>query len=121
MGMMVLDELPWIEERVGMRTALIADKLAGCITGRTGASVAVFSFGELRAGDARRVRRCEEDDIVGGQGGLRRCRLQLRGRWGGEGGRANERCSGREGDARRTDGLDWLKAERKGAAYPLQP
>jgi hypothetical protein len=48
-----LDELPWIEERVGMRTALIADKLAGCITGRTGALVAVFAFGELRAGDAR--------------------------------------------------------------------
>jgi hypothetical protein len=80
--------------------------------------VAVFSFGELRAGDARRVRRCEEDDIVGGQGGLRRCRLQLRGRRGGEGGRANERCSGREGDARRTDGLDWLKAERKGQPTP---
>jgi hypothetical protein len=60
-----------------MRTALIADKLAGYITGRTGASVAVFSFGELWAGDARRVRRCEEDDIVGVQGGLRRCRLQL--------------------------------------------
>jgi hypothetical protein len=58
MGMMVLDEwqrwwkeLPRIEERVGMRTTLIADKLAGCITGRTGASVAVFSFGELRAGN----------------------------------------------------------------------
>ena len=63
MGMMVLDELPWIEERVGMRTALIADKLVGCITGRTGASVAIFSFGELRAGDARRVKRCEAEAV----------------------------------------------------------
>jgi hypothetical protein len=38
---------------------------------------------------------------------------------GGEGGRANERCSGHGGDARRTNGVDWLKAERKEAAYPL--
>jgi hypothetical protein len=87
-------------------------------TGAVGRGAVIWAWGRRESRRGREHRPGQRMMVLDELPWIEERGLQLRGRRGGEGGRANERCSGREGDARRTDGLDWLKAERKGQPTP---